>query len=67
MTGELLRRKNLGEVDMDDLKFSGREFAQLVEFLQTDKISQSNAKAILGEMIANGGIRRISRTRRICG
>ena len=55
MTGELLRRKNLGEVDMDDLKFSGREFAQLVEFLQTDKISQSNAKAILGEMIANGG------------
>ena len=40
---------------MDDLKFSGREFAQLVEFLQTDKISQSNAKAILGEMIANGG------------
>ena len=55
VTGELLRRKNLGEVDMDDLKFSGREFAQLVEFLQTDKISQSNAKAILGEMIANGG------------
>ena len=55
VTGELLRRKNLGEVDMDDLKFSGREFAQLVEFLQTDKISQSNAKAILGEMIENGG------------
>ena len=55
VTGELLRRKNLGEVDMDDLKFSGREFAQLVEFLQNDKISQSNAKAILGEMIANGG------------
>ena len=40
---------------LDDLKFSGREFAQLVEFLQTDKISQSNAKAILGEMIENGG------------
>ena len=55
ITGELLRRKNLGEVDMDDLKFTGREFAQLVELLQTDKVSQSNAKAILGEMIENGG------------
>ena len=55
VTGELLRRKNLGEVDMDALKFTGKEFAQLVEFLQTDKISQSNAKAILGEMIAEGG------------
>ena len=40
---------------MDDLMFSGWEFAQLVEFLQTDKISQSNAKAILGEMIEIGG------------
>ena len=40
---------------MDSLKFTGREFAQLVELLQTDKVSQSNAKAILGEMIANGG------------
>lgn len=55
ITGELLRRKNLGEVDMDALKFTGKEFAQLVEYLQTDKVSQSNAKAILGEMIENGG------------
>ncbi len=55
ITGELLRRKNLGEVDMDDLKFTGREFAQLVELLQTDKVSQSNAKNILSEMIQNGG------------
>lgn len=55
ITGELLRRKNLGEVDMDDLKFTGKEFAQLVELLQTDKISQSNAKVILAEMIQNGG------------
>lgn len=53
--GELMRRINLGEADMDALKFGGKEFAQLVEFMQTDKISQANAKTILREMIENGG------------
>ena len=53
--GELMRRINLGEADMDNLKFGGREFAQLVEYMQTDKVSQANAKTILREMIENGG------------
>ncbi len=53
--GELMRRINLGEADMDALKFGGKEFAQLVEYMQTDKISQANAKTILREMIENGG------------
>lgn len=53
--GELMRRINLGEADMDALKFGGAEFAELVEFMQTDKISQANAKTILREMIENGG------------
>lgn len=53
--GELMRRINLGEADMDALKFNGAEFAQLVEYMQTDKISQANAKTILREMIENGG------------
>lgn len=52
---ELNRRINLGEVDMDNRKFSGSEFAHLVEFMQTDKISQANAKTVLREMIENGG------------
>ncbi len=51
---ELNRRINLGEVDMDNLSFTGAQFAQLVEFMQTDKISQANAKTILREMIENG-------------
>ena len=55
INGELMRRINLGEADMDTLKFSGREFAQLVELLQTDKLSQANAKLVLGEMLQNGG------------
>ncbi len=53
--GELMRRINLGEADMDNLKFGGGEFARLVEFMQSDKISQANAKTILREMIENGG------------
>lgn len=53
--GELMRRINLGEADMENLKFGGAEFAQLVEFMQTDKVSQANAKTILREMIENGG------------
>ena len=55
INGELMRRINLGEADMDMLKFGGAEFAQLVELLQTDKLSQANAKIVLGEMLQNGG------------
>ena len=53
--GELMNRINRGEADMENLKFGGAEFAQLVEFMQTDKISQANAKTVLREMIENGG------------
>lgn len=55
INGELMRRINLGEADMTSLKFSGKEFAQLVELLQTDKLSQANTKAVLSEMLQNGG------------
>ena len=55
INGELKNRINLGEADMESLKFGGKEFAQLVEYLQTDKISQANGKTILREMIENGG------------
>ena len=55
INGELKNRINLGEADMDTLKFGGKEFAQLVEYLQTDKVSQANAKVILRDMIENGG------------
>ena len=53
--GELMNRINRGEADMENLKFGGVELAELVEFMQTDKISQANAKTILREMIENGG------------
>ena len=33
LVGEFMRRVNLGEIDLDELKFSGKDFARLVEYL----------------------------------
>lgn len=55
LVGEFMRRVNLGEIDLDELKFSGKDFARLVEYLYSDKLSQNNAKLILGEMAQHGG------------
>ena len=55
LVGEFMRRVNLGELDPDTLKFGGREFAQLVEYLYSDKLSQANAKLVLSEMAQCGG------------
>lgn len=51
---ELLRRINLGEADMETLKFGAKEFAKLTEMAETDKISKSNAKIILRSMVETG-------------
>ena len=55
LVGEFMRRVNLGEIDLDALKFSGSEFARLVEYLYSDKLSQNNAKLVLGIMAEQGG------------
>jgi len=55
LVGEFMRRVNLGEIDPDALKFSGKEFAQLVEYLYSDKLSQANARLVLSEMAERGG------------
>ena len=54
LVGEFMRRVNLGEIDLDKLKFSGKDFARLVEYLYSDKLSQNNAKLVLGEMAQRG-------------
>ncbi len=51
---ELLRRVNLGEVSMDNLPFSAKEFAKLVEMSDTEKVSKGDAKQILRLMIETG-------------
>ncbi len=54
LLGEFMRRVNLGEVDPSDIRFSGGDFAKLVEYLYGDRLSQNNAKQVLGEMIESG-------------
>ena len=54
LVGEFMRRVNLGEIDLDELKFSGKDFARLVEYLYSDKLSQNNAKQVLGIMAEHG-------------
>ncbi len=48
---ELLRRINLGEVTMESLPFTAKDFAQLVEMADTEKVSKNDAKTILRQMI----------------
>ncbi len=54
LVGEFMRRVNLGELDPDNIPFSGRDFAKLTEYLYSDKLSQNNAKLVLSEMISSG-------------
>ena len=49
--GELLRRINLGEMTMENIPFSAKEFAQLVEMADNEKVSKNDAKTILRYMV----------------
>ena len=51
---ELLRRVNLGEIDMAKLPFNADAVARLVKMSDTEQISKSDAKAILRIMIETG-------------
>lgn len=51
---ELMRRINLGELDLDNMPFGAPEFAKLIELAETGKISKDNRKIILREMIDSG-------------
>ena len=51
---ELMRRINLGEADMSKLPFEAKDFARLVEIMDTDKINKSNGKNVLRSMLESG-------------
>lgn len=51
---ELLRRVNLGEFPMDNLPFTAKDFAQLVEMSDTEKVSKNDAETVLRFMIETG-------------
>ena len=52
---EFMRRINLGEIDPDNITFTAKDFAALVEMADNEKISKNDAKAIFQR---NGGKRR---------
>lgn len=53
--GELMRRMNLGEISLDDLKFTAADLGKLVEMADTEKVSMNDAKKIFREMSERGG------------
>lgn len=53
--GELMRRINLGEISLDDLKFTAADLGKLVEMADTEKVSMNDAKKIFREMSEKGG------------
>lgn len=55
VTGELLRRINLGEIDFDNMSISALNFAELVKLADEEKISKNDAKSIFRTMVENGG------------
>ena len=52
---ELMRRINLGEIDMEQRKFSAEEFAKLVRLADEEKISKGDAKSVFRKMAEQGG------------
>lgn len=51
---ELMRRVNTGEITLDKLPFTAKDFARLIELAEIGKISKDNRKIILRDMIENG-------------
>jgi aspartyl-tRNA(Asn)/glutamyl-tRNA(Gln) amidotransferase subunit B len=54
ITGELLRRINLGEIDEDNFKFSAKQFAELVKLSDEEKVSKNDAKTVFRTMVETG-------------
>ncbi|MDR0992446.1 MAG: Asp-tRNA(Asn)/Glu-tRNA(Gln) amidotransferase GatCAB subunit B, partial [Ruminococcus sp.] len=54
ITGELLRRINLGEIDPENIKFTPESVAKLIEMSETDVINKGNIKDVFRVMIETG-------------
>ncbi len=55
ISGEIMRRMNLGEIDIKKPMFTAAQVAKLVEMSDTDRISGNDAKEIFREMAEKGG------------
>lgn len=52
---EFMRRINLGEIDLDNVKFTPAQLAALVKMADEEKISKNDAKAVFRTMAEQGG------------
>ena len=55
ITGDIMRRMNLGEIDIEKPMFTAQTVAKLVEMSDSEKISKGDAKEIFREMAEKGG------------
>lgn len=55
INGEIMRRMNLGEIDIEKPMFTAAQVAKLVEMSDTDKVTKNDAKEIFREMAEKGG------------
>lgn len=55
ITGDIMRRMNLGEIDIEKPMFTAKTVAKLVEMSDNEKISKGDAKEIFREMAEKGG------------
>ncbi|MCM1524446.1 MAG: Asp-tRNA(Asn)/Glu-tRNA(Gln) amidotransferase subunit GatB [Ruminococcus sp.] len=55
ITGEIMRRMNLGEIDIEKPAFTAAEAARLVEMSDTEKVTKNDAKEIFRQMAEKGG------------
>ena len=55
INGEIMRRINLGEIDIENPCFNAAEVAKLVEMSDSEKVSKNDAKEIFREMAEKGG------------
>ncbi len=55
LTGEYYRLQNINTVPIKDLKFKSSDIIEIIELVDSGKISSTNAKVIFEELFTNGG------------
>ena len=55
LTGDVLSYMNKEKLSLDELKIDAENFTELVELLESEKISSKQGKQILSVLLENGG------------
>ncbi|MDR0946138.1 MAG: Asp-tRNA(Asn)/Glu-tRNA(Gln) amidotransferase subunit GatB [Ruminococcus sp.] len=53
ITGEMMRRINIGEIDINEITFTPEQLAKIVMMAETDVINKSNAKDVFRALVEN--------------